>query len=882
MRRRIGLLWTALILVFAAAAFSACERCEHQLVYHPAAEATCTQDGNVEYWSCSLCARNFADEEGNEPLAQVILPGGHTYGEWENVREASCVQDGLFVHNCTRCGHREERVSLASGEHVFGEWRQERAPDCSEAGLQARTCSVCGAREENPLPSLGHSFGEWSYRTEPTCTEQGEKVRTCARCGKEETHEVFRLGHVYDEEWKLTLPPTCTQAGEETRACARCGKEESRPVAELGHLFEEEWTIVTPPTCVQEGQEKRSCVRCDGQETRAIAATGIHIWGAQADSECAQCSAHLGYTYGLKFSCHNGECTVIGYDGAGTEVLIPAAYDDQPVTRIGENAFYENKNITKVTFAQTSQLATIGGNAFCSAAGLTEFVFPASLTWMGSNAFCGTGLREVSLAQTDIAYLFDRTFAECGALERVTLPETLLQIGTEAFARCNGLRSVTIPAAVRRIGTQAFYNSGLQQVQFANGARLSFIGSGAFAGSGLTQIVLPADLSRIEAGAFAGCPLESAVFLNTRNWTGGKAFDPALPEEIERGALPVQTVADPALAAQALTGTYANDVLIRDDVHSFTEWKMLKPPACTEEGRVSRVCVNCGLREEVSLPAGHLFSDWTVVREATCTQAGLCVRTCALCDERLEKEIAPGHKWDDGAQSVCTVCGEELGYTYGLEIHAGTTFCTVTGYTGSAKDVCIPAQYEGLPVTRIGEGAFTDSALSTISLPDSLTSIGAFAFYRSSLTCVTIPASVHEFGRSVFSGCRDLTSAVFLEGSSVKVLNATFDGCSSLKEVRLPDGAERLTGRTFFNCRSLVNVSLPAAVREIGENVFTYCVSLTAVKFEGAEDWRAVREGSIGGIADEAIFSAQELAVPERAAQYLVNEYCSYLWTREE
>lgn len=54
------------------------------------------------------------------------------------------------------------------------------------------------------------------------------------------------------------------------------------------------------------------------------------------------------------------------------------------------------------------------------------------------------------------------------------------------------------------------------------------------------------------------------------------------------------------------------------------------------------------------------------------------------------------------------------------------------------------------------------------------------------------------------------------------------------------------------------------------------------MKFEGAEDWRTVREGSIGGIADEAIFSAQELAVPERAAQYLVNEYCSYLWTREE
>ncbi|MBQ8555948.1 MAG: leucine-rich repeat protein [Clostridia bacterium] len=58
----------------------------------------------------------------------------------------------------------------------------------------------------------------------------------------------------------------------------------------------------------------------------------------------------------------------------------------------------------------------------------------------------------------------------------------------------------------------------------------------------------------------------------------------------------------------------------------------------------------------------------------------------------------------------------------------GTAYA-VTGYTGSASSVTVPDWYEGLPVTAIGDGAFQgNTAITSVSLPSSITRIGASAF----------------------------------------------------------------------------------------------------------------------------------------------------------
>ena len=88
-------------------------------------------------------------------------------------------------------------------------------------------------------------------------------------------------------------------------------------------------------------------------------------------------------------------------------------------------------------------------------------------------------------------------------------------------------------------------------------------------------------------------------------------------------------------------------------------------------------------------------------------------------------------------------------------------------YTGSATAVNIPAQIDGLPVTSIGYSGysvFSDyrafsgcSSLTTITIPDSVTSIGDYAFsHCSSLEFIKIPDSVNRIGRNLFEGCDHL------------------------------------------------------------------------------------------------------------------------------
>ncbi|MDR1398992.1 MAG: leucine-rich repeat domain-containing protein [Treponema sp.] len=75
---------------------------------------------------------------------------------------------------------------------------------------------------------------------------------------------------------------------------------------------------------------------------------------------------------------------------------------------------------------------------------------------------------------------------------------------------------------------------------------------------------------------------------------------------------------------------------------------------------------------------------------------------------------------------------------------------TITGYHGDAQDVHIPDQINGLPVTAIGEEAFAEMPLTSVTIPNSVTNIGYGAFANTRLTSVTIPNSVTNIGDSTF------------------------------------------------------------------------------------------------------------------------------------
>ncbi|MCH5198331.1 MAG: leucine-rich repeat protein, partial [Oscillospiraceae bacterium] len=177
----------------------------------------------------------------------------------------------------------------------------------------------------------------------------------------------------------------------------------------------------------------------------------------------------------------------------------------------------------------------------------------------------------------------------------------------------------------------------------------------------------------------------------------------------------------------------------------------------------------------------------------------------------------------------------------------------------------------------IGESAFEDcSSLTSVNIPDSVTSIGyaafrgtawydlqpdglvyagkvaysykgkmpentsiilkegtkgiaAFAFYgRTSLTSVNIPDSVTSIGDWAFYLCTSLTS-VNIPDSVMSIGERAFSGCLSLTSVNIPDGVTSIGEAAFSGCRSFTALNIPNSVTSIGWDAFSGCSLLTSV-----------------------------------------------------
>lgn len=104
-------------------------------------------------------------------------------------------------------------------------------------------------------------------------------------------------------------------------------------------------------------------------------------------------------------------------------------------------------------------------------------------------------------------------------------------------------------------------------------------------------------------------------------------------------------------------------------------------------------------------------------------------------------------------------------------------------YIGPSGVVTIPTNINGLTVTTIGYGAFAGRTLTSVTIPDSVTTIGGDAFEEdTSLTNVTIGNGITSIGTNAFSECRSLTS-VTIPGSVTNIGSYAFNLCYSLTGV---------------------------------------------------------------------------------------------------
>ena len=163
------------------------------------------------------------------------------------------------------------------------------------------------------------------------------------------------------------------------------------------------------------------------------------------------------------------------------------------------------------------------------------------------------------------------------------------------------------------------------------------------------------------------------------------------------------------------------------------------------------------------------------------------------------------------------------------------TAVIVTRYNGTAADVTIPSRYKGKPVTIIDHAAFFNSVVTSVTIPDSVTSIDDNAFgFCSQLTNISIPNSVMYIGFSAFAHCTSLKS-ITLPSSLSSISEALFSGCSQLTTIHIPDSVPSIQSNAFYHCRNLETIRIPVSVTLIETDAFAGCPSLMTVTYSGSK-----------------------------------------------
>lgn len=199
---------------------------------------------------------------------------------------------------------------------------------------------------------------------------------------------------------------------------------------------------------------------------------------------------------------------------------------------------------------------------------------------------------------------------------------------------------------------------------------------------------------------------------------------------------------------------------------------------------------------------------------------------------------------------------------------------------------------DGSKLETIGGRAFSETSLTSFSIPSSVTTIGAGAFAKTFLKSIVVPSSVTNIEGAAFTDCRRLSSVTFAGKSeleqigaagfygtalesleipfSVKTIGAGSFSHSALKSVTIPASVTNI-GRAAFYETSLASVIIPSSVRTIGKEVFYNCTKLTDVTFLSSEAPAGFEENVFGGC-----FSLEAINVPESGSGYSGGPWAKY------
>ena len=128
--------------------------------HHKFVAATCTTDGNIEYWECNLCHKSFSNEQMTQMVSSLVVVSatGHEYDENDK---------------CTKCQQEIPFLKLGNNSITIGKVQGEREK-ISGYNLYKYTAPEDGTLEVTANSNRKNTYGTlWESRTAASCLTSG-------------------------------------------------------------------------------------------------------------------------------------------------------------------------------------------------------------------------------------------------------------------------------------------------------------------------------------------------------------------------------------------------------------------------------------------------------------------------------------------------------------------------------------------------------------------------------------------------------------------------------------------------------------------------------------------------------------------------------------
>ena len=535
------------------------------------------------------------------------------------------------------------------------------------------------------------------------------------------------------------------------------------------------------------------------------------------------------------------------------------------VTTIGREAFRDATNLTSVVFEVaadgSSVPLTIGTRAFLNCTTLAKITLPARLTEIklqrytldgttvkvteSENAFEGClSLEAISVASNNQTYksiddvLFSKdgrtillapasmsgtyvipegtrnvsagAFIGCDNLEEVVLPSTLVLVSECAFYGLDNLELVTLKGVSFNdlsVGKYAFRDcEDLETVTLETGSRLATLGDGAFMGcTALESFTVPATMSKIGAFVFADCSsLETIDFA-----ADGKTLE--FGENAFQNCTSLTTVNLPANVSK-IPGVFAGCT-------SLSEVNV--DPASTFFTSEDGVVYDVNKTEIIFFPSGK-SGDYVTPNTLTTINNGVFQNAKNLRSITISNSVTYiGSDAFNGAEiSTIEFTGEATGsLVIGDNAFRNADLGTLT----------LPAH-----TISIGNSAFYEVSADAIVLNNGIITLGDYAFWGAADVEVNVPASVKSIGAYCFSGyvvsdwwygdtyyCPEVTLTI--EDSQLETIgDYAFNGNTNVEDIEIPASVHTIGNYAFYNCSELSSVTFAegCVLKSIGAFAF--------------------------------------------------------------